>query len=335
MPAALKGRIAFYLDGHAETGDGIVWVDLSKSPSGTYVLLWRDAADDGSAVGDRTAGPGRYRLIEQGGDLRCDGRLERPNDGKVADNGTFALADWQFGDGLHCRFLVMTADGQPVIDEAFGANAHRVAISDDGRFAAIHLASNPDAPEYDELFALYDVTRGRKLWSKPLECGRAEGVAFDPGRAIVHVTTKTFGSFGYGLLDGSTDESAIREAILARGTGFEILTLVTDEVGSGQLAPERGRRLVADCERASAMLGEYPGHAARALRLAGEILHAQGDLDGALALWDRALATDSKVGVRRRAAALRAEISQGKDAPSPLNARPSVPPAEPAPVRRN
>lgn len=309
MPAALKGRITFYLDGHAETGDGIVWVDLSKSPSGTYVLLCRDAADDGSAVGDRTVGPGRYRLIEDGGDLRCDGRLERPNGGKVADNGTFALADWQFGEGLHCRFLVMTADGQPVIDEAFGANAHFVAISDDGRFAAIHLASNPDAPDYDELFALYDLTRSSKLWSKPLECGRAESVAFDPGRAILHVSTKAFGMFGYGLLDGETDESAIREAILARGTGFDILTLITDEVASGQVAAERARRLVSDCERASTMLGEYPGHAARALRLAGEILEAQGDLAGALALWDRALAMDSKVGIRLRADALRAATS--------------------------
>ena len=300
------GHVKWLASGRVQTGDGILWGEVAISPNGSFALLTLDAYSIGQD------GLGRYRLVEREARLRCDGRLERPNGGKVANDGTFALADRQFGDGLRCRFLVMTADGRPVIDEALGANALRVDISDDGRYAAIHLASNSEAPEFNELFTVYDVMRGLKLWSKPLECGRAESAMFDPDRGLVHVGTKTYGSFDFGLVDGTTDEWAIHEAILARGNGFEIIGLVREELAPVRLAPTRARRLVADCERASAMLGEYPGHAARALRLAGEILEAQGDREGALALWDRALAADPKVGIRRRADALRAGIRRNQ-----------------------
>lgn len=289
LPASMA-RIQFFLGGHAETGDGISWDEFVMSPSGRFVLLTVDAYSIGGK------GPGRYRLVETDAGLRCDGRLGHPSDGKVADSGIFALVDRPFSHDLRCQFLVMTADGRPVIDEAFGANALRVDICDDGRFAAIHLAGNPDAPEYDELFTVYDVTRGTKLWSKPLECGRAESATFDPARGLIHLTTKAYGSFDYRLADGAIDEWEVREAILSRGSGFDILTLVTDEVEFGPLSRQRATRLVADCERASAMLGGYPDDAARALRLAGEILEAQGDRKGALDFWRRAHALRADMG---------------------------------------
>jgi hypothetical protein len=62
--------------------------------------------------------------------------------------------------------------------------------------------------------------------------------------------------------------------------------------------------LVDACLRASGRLAEYPRHAARAFRLAGEIVEGS-DASRTLAFWDRALALDPKVGISKRAAALR------------------------------
>ena len=35
-----KGQVTFFADGHAETGDGIAWVDVAMSPLRAFVLLW-------------------------------------------------------------------------------------------------------------------------------------------------------------------------------------------------------------------------------------------------------------------------------------------------------
>lgn len=166
-----KGRVTFFADGHAETGDGIAWVDVAMSPSRAFVLLWRDASDDDTAIGHRVGGPGRYRLIEQGAGLRCEGRLDRPNDGRVANTGTFILADWLFTDDLRSRLHVFTADGTEVIRREYRANVAATFIDAGGRYAAVQMASNPSAERDDERFVVLDLTRGSELWSKPLEVG--------------------------------------------------------------------------------------------------------------------------------------------------------------------
>jgi hypothetical protein len=119
------GRVALHADGHAETGDGIYWAELSMSPSDTFVLLWRDATDDDSTIGYRTGGLGRYRLIEKGVGLRCDGRLERPNDGHVANNGAFIIADWLFTDELRSRLHIFSAEGESLVRRDNRANVLR------------------------------------------------------------------------------------------------------------------------------------------------------------------------------------------------------------------
>ena len=67
----------------------------SRSPNGRFILAWRDANDAGTRGGARANGHGRYILID-GDAIVAEGRVERPNDGKVADTGVFILNDWLF-----------------------------------------------------------------------------------------------------------------------------------------------------------------------------------------------------------------------------------------------
>lgn len=299
-----KGRVTFFGDGHAETGDGIVWVDVSRSTSRTFALLWRDASDDGSAVGHRTVGPGRYRLIENGVGLRCEGRLERPNDGHVANTGTFILADWLFTDDLRARLHVLAADGTELIRRECAANVSASFMDDEGLFAAAQLASNPSDNGDDERFVVFDLSSRSERWSKALEVGRAEGVEFDAAASAVWVTTGTFGRVRYNLADGSVDTAALRATLFQTGSGFDILALVEDEIAVG-VEPDRREALVGACLRASDQLGTYPRHAARALRIAGELLEST-DPSRTLVYWERAIAMDPKVGLAKRVKELHA-----------------------------
>ena len=277
--------------------------DVAMSPSRAFVLLWRDASDGDTAIGHRFDGPGRYRLIEHGAGLRCEGRLDRPNDGHVANTGTFILADWLFTDHLHARLHVFTAEGTELVRRECSANVAATFIDADGQYAAVQMASNPSDDRDDERFVVFDLTRRSELWSKSLEVGRAAEVEFDVTTEALWTTTSTFGHVRYGLADGSVELAPLRALALETGDRFEILALVEDEIASG-IDGDRRETLVRACLRASDRLASYPSHAARALRVAGELLEAS-DPNRTATYWERALALDSKVGIAQRLKELR------------------------------
>ena len=291
-------------DGAARDSEGNVW-EVVSSPDGSWAILTRDADDRYEHVGYRTSGPGRYRLVE-GSVTRCQGQLDRPNDARVANNGTFLVSDWLFGDDRRCRVCVFDKAGTPLIDGRYAANVLATGISDDGRFGALQLASNPDAPDFDDRAIVWDLELGITLWSKQLEGGPARTIVLDTAAGVLRSMTSRAGRVEYDLATGSTDIGALRDTFLEQGNGFEVLDLVMDEVATGSVREDRAAVLIAYCEAAAAKLQPYPSHQARALRVAGEIAETQHDPVTALRYWDRALAIDPKVGVRMRAKALRA-----------------------------
>ncbi len=64
-----------------------------RSPNGRFNVAWRDG--HGERGGARDAVEGHYVLID-GDQIAAQGRIQRPNDGKIADNGNFILNDWRF-----------------------------------------------------------------------------------------------------------------------------------------------------------------------------------------------------------------------------------------------
>ena len=306
-PAGPPGHVMFLASGLAETGDGLIWAGVSTSPDERYAILTRDGDDRDEHFGHRDSGPGRYRLIEKDVGMLCEGRLERPNDAHVADNGTFVVADWLFTDALAGRFHVFARDSRSLVTRDYRANVLYTFVSPEGRYAAVQLASNPDDPTDDERFSVFDLSTGTELWSKPLEVGRPKAVAFRAD-GVLEVESEGFGRAEYGLTDGSVDAKLFRAEALANGSGFAILSVVEAELKEG-VAEEQRPELVAACERAVVKLKAYPHHEARARRFAGELV-AASDPVAALRYWDEALRLDPKVGIAKRAAALRTLISR-------------------------
>src|SRR3546814_5184832 len=76
----------------------------ATSPNGRYRLVWRDR----TTICCEDVG-GRYVLLD-GAELLVDGAMERPNDGKVADDGTFILNDWGSRDALAGTFMARSEE---------------------------------------------------------------------------------------------------------------------------------------------------------------------------------------------------------------------------------
>ena len=272
---------------------------FARSPNGRYRLVWRDGNDEGTIGGHRYEGLGRYILLD-GDEPNVDGRAERPQDGKVADNGTFIINDWLFGDGLNGRFLAARADGSRILERQFTANLFNNGLSPDGGFAVCQTANAPGNQD-SSLLALFDFTAGEEIASWQPESGWAQSYDFDAANQRLYLVYSDGERVGYAF-DGMMVE---REAWLARrierGDLF-VIGRVLKEAGGAPPA-DVSEQLIKGLDHASGA-GEVQNRA-RALRLKGELLECLGKAALALEAYDEALLYDPQVGVSRRAEKLR------------------------------
>jgi len=295
--------------------DGAEWAAYADhfwsrtvAPAGRYSVLTRDS-DDGER-GPDARGPGRWALAH-GDRVVAEGRLERPSDARVADDGTFVISDSLRTDALAGRFCAFDATGTLLLDERLGANISDTFLTPDGAYAAVACAANPDALDFHERLTVYDLPARRRLWDVPLVDGRPTAVTFDLAAGAVRVAGVRPVPIDYRLADGAVDDAAPETETLRVNDGFRILRSVERALAvDGPLDPGRAAELVAACDLADARLAAYPAHRANAQRAAGEALLRAGDEDGALARWQAALALDAKVGVRRRADVLAEKLAQ-------------------------
>ncbi len=139
------------------TSDGPILGRYERSPNGDFLLVWCDEWARGHS---RTRGP--FYLFRGPTEL-CKGRLQRPNDGRVADNGSFVLCDWLFTDTLTSTFYAFDWAGRVLIKRKFRANLFNASISMDGAYAACQTCVNT-ASRHSELLTLFDLRSRAEMW---------------------------------------------------------------------------------------------------------------------------------------------------------------------------
>jgi hypothetical protein len=277
------------------------------SADGRYKVAWRDGNDEQTHGGYRESGPGICLLLDR--DIivaQC--RAERPNDGKVANNGSFIVSDWLFGGQLSGRLRAFSATGEVLIDHLFAANLLNNGLSDDGRFAVCQTASAPRSPD-DCVLALFDLAERRLLISWLPEPGTAERYEFNTeARELIaqyHDGERVRFSF-HGVM---IDRAPWLKRRISKGDVHVIAGLIHRSEWR-QFAVE----ILAGLDLSSRE-HELFLQRSRALRLKGELLEKLERPADALNAYDQALMVDPQVGVSRRAEALR-KILRPKEARS-------------------
>jgi hypothetical protein len=226
---------------------------------------------------------GRYFLLA-GDAIIAEGQIERPNDGKVASDGTFILNDWRFNSELGGAFCAFRADGSPIVSQRFTANLLNNGLSANGRLAVCQTCNShtDDA----SVLAVFDLTQGREIVRWKPESGWAESYAF---------------------ADDSLDGRFLdRDLWIERSLGRGDLAVIQQLIDSEDKKPsaELARRLVAGID--VALKATSDDHiCAWAYKLRGISLEAEKNWPEALRSYDLALGLDPKIGVKRRADALR------------------------------
>ena len=111
----------------------------NESPNGLFTIAWSDFDQEGNTGGFRFKGEGAY-IAFKNNELFLQGRLQRPNDGKIANDGTCIINDWLFGEGLKGVFVAFDPNGNLILNYKFNANLVNNGISVDGRYAVCQCA---------------------------------------------------------------------------------------------------------------------------------------------------------------------------------------------------
>lgn len=284
------------------------------SPNKRYRLIWTDRTPDGQRSGSRNEGHGSWLLLLDNR-VVATGRLERPQEGCVADNGTAILHDWLFGDGLQGRFVAFAPDGRQLIEQQFAANLMNNGLSPDGCFAICQTANAPGSDDSCR-YMLFDLTAGREMARWEVETGWAERYEWDCEDRQVYLCMKDGERVGYdfnGIMVGREGWQLRR---IGAGDLRVIRTILAGTSGNDQ--PLRSE-IIAGLGVA-ARDGEI-WQQAQAFRLLGEMQEQTGALAEAVKAYDDALTIDPKVGVARRVEQLRKTLgtSNSKSGAKRLN----------------
>ncbi|EOY8362561.1 hypothetical protein AIT68_004122 [Salmonella enterica subsp. salamae] len=112
---------------------------FSRSSSGKWIIAWQDRDVKNKVGGCRTSGRGRYILYnDREKKITVYGKkLERPDAGKVLNDGTFILTDIRFGNELRNSIYVFNAQGDTLFKRTFGASISNSHLSSGGKILTL------------------------------------------------------------------------------------------------------------------------------------------------------------------------------------------------------
>jgi len=266
------------------------------SPDGRYTLLWHDRRWTDGTVSD-----GRYVLID-GDAVILEGRMERPQDGKVARDGTFILNDWRDSGSLSGTFRAFRSDGSVILARSYSANLLNNGLSPDGGLAVCQTANAPGSPD-SSVLSVFDLAAGAEIATWTAESGWADAYEFPEGGKRIRMVRRDRPALAYALAGDFIDRRLWLRDEVGRGTLYVMRKALAEGEASTGVSHDALRAGVA-----RALQDEDQRFVADAWRLLGEIEEAAGDPAAALAAYDRALKANPKIGVAKRAATLRKSL---------------------------
>lgn len=262
-----------------------------SSPNGRYVLGWAE---------------GQFILLEADHVL-VRGTMRRPNDGRVADNGTFILSDWMSREALNGTFQAMDHQGKVLVQRRFRANLLNNGISSDGRFAVCQTCHSDN--EDGGMLWCFDLLAGKLLWKRSPESNWASWYAFDVHKSLLYLAYHQLGQYAYSLSTGVfLDAERWQANRVQHAGGRELVFIARDRLTAcgSRIDEKAGQEILALLDRAFQRgLNQHPQEHAMAYRTMGEVFEAWGNHAKAVANYETALHLNPKVGARRKLNALK------------------------------
>lgn len=287
---------------------------VHRSPNERWVVGCNDS-DGAGRGGHREGGHGRVVLVDHQLDkvmheLTC---FARPMDAAVSDTGTYIVQDAGFGSTLQGDVVAFNVDGRELYRRRYSANVFNIGVSKCGRYAAVQTANAPS--DDGNLLEILDLDRGRVVFSVQPSTGWADKYSFDVDAEghlkEIGVEHKGLGHFNYSASGEFQDTQAFQAARLNKGD-YGTKLLAARDLLKTDATPDNAMKALSTADAALAEgAKDRPDWGAIAHRVRGESYELLGQLPEALAAFDQALYLNPKVGVQKRAVALRKKLGVG------------------------
>lgn len=274
--------------------------EYKKSKSGEWAICWNEST--GIYVLCSTT---QNRVVQQG-------TLRRPNYGSVSNLGLFSIEDWSYRQSLESTFYVFSAAGEVVIKKPLKANMVNSAISPEGRFAVCQTANTPLEGD-GNLFCAFDLINKIELFAVHPETW-ADSYGFIEEEPYFVVSIKGIGKFRYDKHGTFIDLDKYEKARLDSEEYNIVLFAAEDAIKSTDIDSARLEVILDAVLRARGLGADQDQHwKCRALKLQGTTLEKLGRLEEALDIYGVALRMNPKIGVKRKAEALRKKLGTKED----------------------
>lgn len=282
-----------------------------RSPNKRWIVGCNDS-DGAGRGGHREGGHGRVVLVDHSSDnvmheLNC---FARPMDAAVSNTGSYVVQDASFGSALQGDVVAIGADGCERYRRRYSANVYNIGLSRCGRYAAVQTAN---ASSVDgNLLEVLDLDRSGVVFSVQPATGWADKYSFEvdsEGRlTTLGVEHKGLGRFTYSASGEFHDAQAFQAAQLERGD-YGTKLMAARDLLKAAATPDNARKALNTADVALAEgAKDRPDWGAIAHRVRGESYEVLGQLPEALRAFELALSLNPKVGIRKRAVALRKKL---------------------------
>lgn len=285
------------------TLDGLrIFCQYSRSDSGQYILAYCDSDPFKHIGGHRTEGKGFYFLINETS-LTVIGQIERPNDGKVANNGWFIVNDWLFTDNLESIAYCFDEKGNMVFQKKFKANLLTNAISKSGEFALFQTA-NSDHEDGNNLF-FYDLKTQNLLWNKRCDFARPKSFSISENEKKINLHFDNIGIFSLDFQGNIIErqEYKLKYASSLKGNRlvYEVIQLF------GELQIDSNETLINLLEKGVNDNDTSPNTKALGYKYLGELFETE-NVQKAYLYYEKALEYNPKIGLKRKLLTLKGKL---------------------------
>lgn len=272
----------------------------SESPNKHFTIAWSDSDPKRGVGGFREKGEGTFVLLRDD-EVIARGHVQRPNSGRIADNGTFLINDWMFGEKLRGTFYAFDARGELLIKKLFSANLHDNGISPGGQYGVCQCANS--VTRDSSALAFFDLEKGTLLWQQQPKTGWATSYIFDDHRQTLTLCYRDGAAFRYSYSGAFLDGDVWERQKLQSATPVELSSMARSKLKAraGTLGQPEASELLELLNQALAKgLDVYPNEKANVYRAIGEIFEIMGATEKAILNYREALELNPKIGLKRR-----------------------------------
>lgn len=262
--------------------------------------------------GHRDKGNGKVVLIDYASKkiIHVINEIERPFDADVSNIGTYIINDSKFNLNLESDLIAIDKDKNEIFRRKYQANIYNLAISNCGEYVIVQTCNSESKD--GNLFELVNIKNKEIIFSINPPTGWADKYIFNlegEKLASVSVVYNKLGQFEYSLNGDFIDSDQYDNALLESGDYSTKIMAARDliKTASSQEDTKKALKAIESAINEGALNDK--NWLAIAYRVQGEAHELLGDSYAALDSFDKALALDPKIGIKKRADKLRKNIN--------------------------